>query len=295
MSEYVITSCSTADLSKEMFEKKGIPYVMFSYFIDNVEHKDDLYQSISPKDFFKSISDGAEPTTTQVSPGAYVELWEPYLKEGKNVIHLALSSGISGTVQSAHLAKDTIASDYPNQEIVVIDSLAASSGFGLLVVSAKENQENGMSFEENVKWIEGNKNKLHHWFFSTDLTSYIRGGRVSKVSGFIGNMLNICPLLNVNNEGKLIPREKVRGKAKVINRIFEKMKEHAQDGENYSGKVYMSHSDCIDDAKAVADKIKDYFKNMDGDVVINNIGTVIGSHTGPGTVALFFYGDERQA
>lgn len=295
MSEYIITSCSTADLSKEMFEKKGIPYVMFSYFIDNVEHKDDLYQSISPKDFFKSISDGAEPTTTQVSPGAYAELWEPYLKEGKNVIHLALSSGISGTVQSAHLAKDTMASDYPNQEIVVIDSLAASSGFGLLVVSAKENQENGMSFEENVKWIEGNKNKLHHWFFSTDLTSYIRGGRVSKVSGFIGNMLNICPLLNVNNEGKLIPREKVRGKAKVINRIFEKMKEHAQDGENYSGKVYMSHSDCIDDAKAVADKIKDYFKNMDGDVVINNIGTVIGSHTGPGTVALFFYGDERQA
>lgn len=295
MQDYVITCCSTADLSKEHFEKIGVPYAMFSYFIDGTEYKDDLYASISPQKFFNMIADGAEPTTAQISPGSYVELWEPYLKEGKSIIHLALSSGISGTYQSACIARDTIISDYPDCEITVIDSLAASSGFGLLVAEAKSNYDKGMSYEDNVKWIEDNKKRLHHWFFSTDLSSYIRGGRVSKVSGFFGTVLNICPLLNVNDEGKLIPREKIRGKKKVIDVIFKKMQEHATGGQDYSGKVYMSHSDCIEDAKAVADKIKDYFKSLDGDVEINDIGTVIGSHTGPGTVALFFWGDERTA
>lgn len=296
MSDYIVSCCSTADLPKEMFEKYDIPYAQFSYFMDGQEYKDDLYQSISPEEFFKKIEDGAQPTTAQIAPEQYKEMWRPYLDAGKSVLHLALSSGISGTYQSSLIAMDEINEEYSDVKVITLDSLAASSGFGMLVVEAKERADAGISIDENAKWIEENKNKLHHWFFSTDLTSYIRGGRVSKVSGFVGSMLNICPLLNVNNEGKLIPRDKIRGKNKVIKEIFERMKSHARDGENYSGKVYMSHSVSEDMAKSVVTYITEYFKNVkEEDVVINNIGTVIGSHTGPGTVALFFWGDERTA
>lgn len=295
MSNYVVTCCSTADLSKEFFNENGIPYVMFSYFLNGVSHKDDLYETVTPHEFFTMIHDGAEPTTTQVAPGDYVAFWETFLKEGKDVIHLCLSSGISGTYQSAVIAKEELSERYKDSKISVIDSLGASSGFGLLVKLAKDNLDNGMSFEDNEAFIYEHRNRIHHWFFSTDLTSYIRGGRVSKVSGFFGTMLNICPLLNVNNEGKLIPRMKLRGKKKAISEAFSKMKEHAEGGAKYKGKVYISHSDCEDDAKELAGRIEEYFTKMDGKVLIFNIGTVIGSHTGPGTVALFFVGDEREA
>ena len=156
-----------------------------------------------------------------------------------------------------------------------------------------ENQKNGMSLEENAKWIEGNKNKLHHWFFSTDLTSFIRGGRISKVSGFFGQALNICPLMNVNNEGKLIPRNKYRGKKQVIREMVKRMEEHAQNGLDYSGKCFISNSACMEDAQKVARLVEEAFPKLNGKVMINSIGTVIGTHTGPGTVALFFWGDER--
>ena len=293
MSEYIVSCCSTADLSKEHLDRMGVPYASFSYFIDGKEYEDDLFETLSPDDFYRQIDEGAQPTTTQVAPDTYERLWEKYLKEGKDILHLALSSGISGTYQSAVIAKNTLASKYPQRKIDVVDSLVASSGFGLLAAEVKERADRGISLEDNVKWINENKTKLHHWFFSTDLTSYIRGGRISKVSGFFGTKLSICPLMNVNVEGKLIPREKIRTKKKVIQRTFEKMKEHAQNGADYTGKVYISNSNCYEDALELADLIRGYFKSLKEDVTINNIGPVIGSHTGPGTVALFFWGDER--
>lgn len=292
MSEYVVTCCSTADLSKEYFEENNIPYIMFSYFLNGEAHKDDLYQSIGPKEFFDMIAQGAEPTTTQVSPADYIAFWEPYLKAGKDVLHLTLSSGISGTYQSAIIARENLEDVYDNK-VIVIDSLAASSGYGLFVKTVKDNMDAGMSLEDNISFIKENKKRVHHWFFSSDLTSFIRGGRVSKVSGFFGTVLNICPILNVNSEGKLIPRIKARGKKKAISDTLKLMKEHATDGVNYSGKVFISHSNCEEDAMQLKNLIEDTFKKMDGEVVLFNIGTVIGSHTGPGTVALFFFGDER--
>ena len=150
-----------------------------------------------------------------------------------------------------------------------------------------------MSLEEIYNWTNENKLKLHHWFFSSDLTFFVKGGRVSKTSGWVGTMLNICPLLNVNNEGKLIPRYKIRTKKKVIKAIVDKMEEHAEGGLDYSGKCYISQSDCYEDAREVADLIEARFPKLNGKVEINYIGTTIGSHTGPGTVALFFWGDER--
>ena len=215
-------------------------------------------------------------------------------KEGKDILHFTLSGGISGSVNSANIAKTQMEEKYPERKIIVIDSLAASSGFGMLVDAALDKQEEGLSLEENAAWAEENKNKLHHWFFSTDLTSFIRGGRISKVSGFVGQALNICPLMNVNAEGKLIPRNKYRGKKQVIREMVKRMEEHAQGGLSYNGKCFMSCSACEEDARKVADMIEEKFPNLNGKVRINSIGTVIGAHTGPGTVALFFWGDERE-
>ena len=252
MSEYCITCCSTADMPASYFEENQIPYTCFHFMLDGKEYPDDLGKTVPFDKFYQMITDGAQPTTAQVNTEQYVQLFESVLKQGKDVLHLTLSSGISGTYNSANLARMQMEEKYPDRKIFVIDSLAASSGYGLLVDQALENQKNGMSLEENAKWIEDNKNKLHHWFFSTDLTSFIRGGRISKVSGFFGQALNICPLMNVNNEGKLIPRNKYRGKKQVIREMVKRMEEHAQNGLDYSGKCFISKSACMEDAQKVA-------------------------------------------
>lgn len=293
MSEYKITCCSTADMPAAYFEERKIPYVCFHYRMDGVEYPDDLGKTMPFAEFYDRISKGAEPTTAQVNAQQYMDFFEPILKEGKDILHFTLSGGISGSVNSANIAKTQLEEKYPDRKVIVIDSLAASSGFGMLVDAALDKQEEGLSLEENAAWAEENKNRLHHWFFSTDLTSFIRGGRISKVSGFVGQALNICPLMNVNSEGKLIPRNKYRGKKQVIREIVKRMEEHAQGGLSYNGKCFMSCSACEEDARKVADIIGEKFPNLNGKVVINSIGTVIGSHTGPGTVALFFWGDER--
>ena len=208
-------------------------------------------------------------------------------------MHISLSSGISGTYNSACVAAEEMKEEYPDRKIYVVDSYAASAGFGLVMDTLADMRDNGADIEELKSWIDINRKKMHHWFFTTDLTFFIKGGRVSKTSGFVGNLLGICPLLNVDNEGKLVPREKIRGKKKVIKRTLEKMVEHAEGGTNYSGKCFISQAGCYDDAKALADKIEETFPNLNGGVQIYPIGATIGCHTGPGTVALFFWGDER--
>lgn len=293
MSNYIISCCSTADLSKEHFKNRDINYICFHYELDGVQYPDDLGETIPFEKFYKAMTDGADTKTSQINEAEFVEYFEPFLQEGKDILHLCLSSGITGVVNSANIAKNMLLEKYPDRKIIIVDSLAASSGFGLLMDKVADLRDAGMSIEELAKWTEENKLRLHHWFFSSDLTFFVKGGRVTKTAGFVGGILNICPLLNVSNEGKLIPRYKIRGKKKVIQAIFEQMKLHAQDGADYSGKCYISQSACYEDAKAVADLVEAYFPKMNGKVVINSIGTTIGSHTGPGTVALFFWGDER--
>ena len=293
MADYVISCCSTADLSKEHFEQMDVRYLCFHYELDGVEHPDDLGQTIPFDQFYQMMTDGAMTKTSQPSPEQYIEHFEPILKEGKDIIHVCLSTGLSGAMNSANLAQQTLEDDYPDRKIYIVDSLGASSGYGLIMDTMAGLRDAGMGFDELHDWVEANKLRMHHWFFSTDLTFYIRGGRVSKTAGFIGGMLNICPLLNMDNLGRLIPRLKIRGKKKVINEIVKKMEEHAEGGHDYAGKCFISMSACYEDARAVADLVEERFPHLDGDVVINNIGTTIGSHTGPGTVALFFWGDER--
>lgn len=294
MDNYKITCCSTVDMGREWMETNQIPFAKFHYQLNGKEYADDLYTSISPEKFYKLIIDGAQPVTSQVNTEEYRALFEPLLKQGMDVLHLTLSSGISGTVNSANIAKKQMEEEYPERKVIIVDSLGASSGYGMLVLQALDNQKRGMSLSENAAWLEKNKLRVQHWFFSTDLTSYIRGGRISKTAGFVGQALNICPLLNVNCEGRLIPRTKHRGKKRVIRAMLNEMENCVQDGADYSGKCMISQSFCRTDAEEVAKLVEERFPRLDGKVCINDIGTVIGSHTGPGTVALFFWGDERK-
>ncbi len=293
MSDYVISCCSTADLSKEHFDRRGIAYIYFHYSLDGKEYYDDLGQSMDFEEFYKKMASGSDTRTSQINAEEFEEYFKKFLDEGKDIIHLSLSSGISGVVNSAMIAKDKLSEEYPDRKIYVVDSLAASSGYGLLMDKLADLKDEGRSIDEVYDFAMKNRLNLQHWFFSSDLTFFVKGGRISKTSGFVGSMLNICPLMNVDFEGKLIPREKIRTKKKVIKQIVEKMKENAADGLDYSGKCYISQSACLEDAKEVAALIESEFKKLDGKVLINYIGTTIGSHTGPGTVALFFWGKER--
>lgn len=295
MSDYIISCCSTADLSKEHFEKRDIQYICFHYELDGKQYKDDLGESVSFEDFYCAMQEGADTRTSQVNASEYEEYFEPFLKEGKDILHVTLSSGISGSYNSANIAKDILQERYPERKIYIVDSLTASSGFGLLVDKLADLRDEGKSIDEIHQWVEVNKHNCLAWFFTSDLTFFIKGGRVSKTSGFVAGVLNICPMLNVDSEGKLVARQKVRTKRKVIEAIVKKMEEKAENGLDYNGKCYMSHSACYDDARAVADLIESKFTKLNGKVEINNIGTTIGSHTGPGTVALFYWGTDKEA
>ncbi len=293
MKNFVLSCCSTLDLSPEHVAARDISYICFHYFVDGAPYADDLGQSMPFDVFYQKMVDGADTKTSQINMEEYIEYFTKFLDEGRDVLHVSLSSGISGTFNSARLAAEDLREKYPDRKIYVVDSLAAASGYGLLMDKLADLRDEGKTIDEVRDWAEAHKKEMHHWFFSTDLTFYIKGGRVSKVSGWFGTVLKICPLLNMDHKGRLIPRQKLRGKAAVIREIVSKMKDFAQDGTDYSGKCYICHSVCYDDARAVADLVEASFPKLNGKVLINSIGTTIGSHTGPGTVALFFWGDER--
>lgn len=293
MGEYILSCCSTADLSQEHFDQRGIQYICFHYMLAGVPHPDDLGKSVPFDQFYKAMAEGAETQTSQVNVEEFIAYFTPFLKQGKDILHVSLSSGISGSYNSARLAREELIQEFPDRKIYIVDSLGASSGFGLFMDGLADKRDEGLSIDELNEWALANRLRLHHWFFSTDLTFYVKGGRISKASGWFGTVLNICPLLNMDHLGRLIPRSKIRGKNAVIREIVTRMEQHAEGGHDYKGKVYISQSACYDDARAVADLVEQKFPHMNGKVEINSIGTVIGSHTGPGTVALFFWGDER--
>lgn len=293
MSDYILSCCSTADLDEEHLNSRDIKYICFHFQLDGKDYPDDLGKSISFKDFYNKMAAGAMTMTSQVSVGEYLEYFESFLKEGKDIIHATLSSGISGTLNSATIARDQLKDKYPDRKIYVIDSLAASAGYGLLMYKLADLRDGGMDIDDLYQWTIDHRLEAQHWFFVSDLKYLVRGGRVSKVAGAIGNALNICPLMNVDYQGRLIVRSKVRGKNAVIKATVDKMAELADNGLDYDGDCFISNSDCYEDAKKVADLIEERFPKMKGKVKIFSIGTTIGSHTGPGTVALFFWGSQR--
>ena len=294
MADFVLSCTTHLDLPKEYVDSRNIYYTSAPYYMNGVEQRDDLYQTISAENFYQAMVDGVNVTTSQPNMQEFINYFEPFLEAGKDILHISLSSGLSGTHQSAVNAANAVREKYPERKIYIVDSLAAASGIGLLMDKLADLRDAGMSIEELRDWVEENKLKLNHWFFTTDLTFFIKGGRVSKTAGTVAGVLGICPLLNVSNEGKLVSRDKVRSKKKVIKAIVAQMEELADGGLEYADKCFLSHSACREDAEAVAKLIKEKFPNIKGDVMINNIGTSIGAHTGPGTVALFFWGAKRE-
>lgn len=293
MNNFLLTCCSTTDLEKNDFISNNINYVAFHYTMDGVEYEDDFGEKIPYAEFYDRIAKGSTPSTSQVNSEQYIKFWEPFLQEGKDILHISFSSGLSGSYNSALLAKRYLDEKYPERKLLVVDSLCASSGYGMLMMYLVDLKNEGKTIDGCYEWAEENKLKVHHWFFATDLTSFKRGGRISSTSFFLGQLLKICPLLNVDNTGHLVPRKKVRTKEKVMIEMIKRMEENADKGLEYDEKCYICNSACKEDAEKLASLIEEKFKNLKGKIRIFSIGTVIGSHTGPGTVALFFMGKKR--
>ncbi len=294
VNDYIISCCSTCDLSAEHLASIDVEYLPFHFFLNGKEFPDDLGASIAYADFYAAMANGADTSTSQVSVGEYTEFFTSLLSTGHDVLHISFSSGLSGSYSSACKAAEAVLSNFPGRKLLVVDSLAASSGYGLLVDKAAELRNQGYTIETLYNWVVENRLRVHHWFYSTDLTFYVKGGRVSKIEGVIGGMLSICPLLHVSKDGKLVPVYKLRGRRRAAEKTVSVMLKHADDGDGYSDKVYISNSDCTSDAEMLASMVKERFPSIRGDILINSIGTTIGSHTGPGTVALFFWGDKRE-
>lgn len=291
MSNYILSCCSTADADEAFFANRDVHYICFHFLLDGVDYPDDLGKSMPFDKFYEAMANGADTRTSQVNVDEFINYFRPFLEEGKDILHLTLSSGISGVYNSAKIAAEDLLEEFPDRKIYIVDSLCASSGYALIMDKLADLRDEGKSIDELRVFAEDNKKFVHHWFFTGTLEYLVRGGRVSKVSGFFGTALKICPLLNVDYEGKLIPREKIRTFKKAEEACVGKMVEFARDRADYEGKVFISHANCLDDANDVARMVEEKFPKAE--VTVYPIGTTIGSHTGPGLIALFFWGDAR--
>lgn len=295
MSSYILSCCSTVDLNPQVLDKNDIKYIYFNYQLNGQQCKDDFGKTHSPHDLYSQMLAGATATTSQVSTGEYIEYMRPYLEAGLDVLHVTLSSGISGTYNAACAARDLLKEEFPHRKIYVVDSLCASAGYGLLMLKLAELKNAGMTIDELAAWAEAHRLEVQHWFFSTDLTFFVRGGRISKAAGAVGGLLRICPVMHVDAAGTLQVKEKVRTKARASKRVVDIMTELAQDGLQYAGPVLFSQSECRQDALACAEQIVATFPRQSEPADIFDIGATIGAHTGPGTVALFYWGTSRSS
>ena len=289
MQKFVITTENTADLPPQYYQDNEIEYMYLPCTMNGKVY--DKENALSDEEFYKIMREGAMPTTSQVNSEDAKAVWEPMIKEGKAILHLSFSSGLSGTYNSCRIASEELHEDYPDCTLIVIDSVCASLGQGMFVDKAVQMRAEGKSIEEVATYLEDNKLNFCHVFTVDDLHHLHRGGRVSKVAAVIGTMINLKPVLHVNDEGKLIPVNKVRGRKKSLLALVEMMKEKSANYKGDEGKVFISHGDAIDDANFLAKSIKE---KLGRDVeIINPVGATIGAHAGPGTIALFFMGTPR--
>ena len=290
-----ILSCeSTVDLPYSYVSGRDIPVLFYSYLVDGKEYIDDMGRDPEAlPHFYEMLKNGALPSTSQLNTFQYTEFFEELLKKG-DLLHIAFGSGMTGSVKNAMEAAEALREKYPERRLIVIDSLCSSSGYGLLVDMAADMRDRGESMEAVAAWIEQNRNKVHHQFFSTDLKYFKRSGRVSGAAATVGAILNICPIMRLDDKGRIIAYDKVRGKKNAIRETLRTMEAHVQNGVNYAGKCFVCHSNCLTEAEETKAAVQARFPHIAGDVRICDIGTIIASHCGPGTVAVFFMGDERQ-
>lgn len=291
MYNYKIVTDSTADLPKEYIEKYDLGIMKLSYIFGETEYSGETDNELDEKEFYNRVRAGELPTTAQVNPEQAKNVLLKYAKDYKDILVISFSSGLSGTVGSVKIAATELMEEDESLNIIVIDSLAASLGEGLLVHKAVKNREDGMSIDLNANWVEKHKLNIVHSFTVDDLFHLYRGGRVKKGAAIVGSLINIKPILHVDDEGHLINLSTVRGRKKALKSLVDYMDEHIGSYRELNDIVFISHSDCEDDAKFVAEEVKERF-GIDSNL-INYIGPTIGCHTGCGTVALFFMGDAR--
>lgn len=286
MNDYVIMTDSTIDLNADLAESLELSVIRMTVCVDDKTFSDN---ELTPKEFYNKLRNKSVSSTSQINPSVFVEYFTDIVKTGKDILYICFSSGLSGMYNSAVLAAEQVRKDYPGRKILVIDSLSASIGEGLLVYHAAMKKLAGAGMEEVAEWVEENKLKVCHWFMVDDLNHLCRGGRLSQSAAFFGSMMNIKPILSVDNEGKLKVVSKVRGKSKATDYILKQIESCAQDVENQT--ILVGHADCEENAKVLADMILDKFKPKD--IIISNLGAVIGSHVGPGMFAATFLGNKR--
>lgn len=287
MNEFIIITDSSADLPKSVACDMGVEVIPLEVNIDGIGCK--YNDEIDIKEFYGWLRDKKGAKTSAVNMEKFCEVFEKFAADGKDILYIGFSSGLSATYMAAKNAAEEISEKYPGRKVIAVDSLCASLGQGLLVKHAVDKKNSGATIEEVAQFVENNRLNLCHWFTVEDLFFLKRGGRVSAATAVMGTVLQIKPVMHVDDEGKLINVEKARGRAASINSLFAKMKETAIDPEKQT--IYISHGDCYDDAKKLADMITAEFGITD--ILINEVGPVIGAHSGPGTLALFFLGSKR--
>lgn len=287
MRDYIITVNSTVDTGKEWLEERNVPVIPLKYTIDGQEYTD-MY-GLSDKEFFRKLREGKMSVTSQINPEEAKEMLEPYVKEGKDVLHLAFSSALSGTCNSMKIAAEELQEEYPEAKVIVVDTLCACMGEAMLLYYALKQKEAGKTIEEVAQWAEENKRHVCHNVTVDDLFHLHRGGRVSKTAAVLGTMVKVKPIIHMDDNGALQVIGKERGRKKSLHKIVDMAVERSEGWDNEI--IMITHGDCLEDAEYVAKLVRE--KMGVENVFIHNIGTVIGSHTGPGVVATFCMGNKR--
>ena len=291
--KFILSCCSTVDLPYDYMESRQIPVLSYTYMVDGVEHEDDMGRDPQSRPrFYAMLAQGKLPQTSQINVARYMEFFESLLQKG-DVLHLAFTSGQSASVNNAYAAAAELREKYPDRKLIVVDTLCSSSGYGLIVDTVADLRDNGATIEEAEQWTLENRNKVHHQFFSSNMTQFHRTGRVSGAAAAVASILNICPLMRLDAAGAIKAYDKVRGKKKAIAATVEAVAAHAQGGTDYDQRMWVCHSECPEDANAMIAALEERFPKERGRIQLCNIGPVIGSHAGTGTVAVFFMGDER--
>ena len=292
---FILSCCSTVDMPYEELEKRQISVLFYTYVIDGKEYEDNMGRDSKALPFFyECIAQGKLPSTSQINAARYTEYFEQLLQKG-DVLHITFSSGLTSGINNAFLAAEDLREKYPERKLMVVDSLCASSGYGMLVDALADLRDGGADIEEAAQWAMDHRLGMHHHFFSADLRYYRRTGRLSGPTAAIGTVLNICPLMCMDNGGHLKAYDKIRGKKAAIKATVDEMEKHAQGGTDYDQRCYICHSQCPEDAQALLTVVEERFPKLKGKVRIFDIGAIIASHTGPGTTSLFFFGDDRAA
>ncbi len=292
--KFILSCESTANYPYDYWEKRDVPVLEYTYLFGQEEFPDDMGRNPDAlPEFYRRINNGEMPSTSQINVAQYEEFLEPLLKNG-DVLHVAFGTGMTPAYHNAVVAAEKLREKYPERKLVVIDSLCSCAGYGMLTEYAADMRDAGKTMEETEKWLLENRNKMHHQFFSTDLKYFRRSGRMSGAAATVGAVLNICPLMHLDDKGRIVAYDKVQGKKRAINETVRAMARLADNGTAYSGKCCISHSNVPREAEELREKVIESFPNLNrDDIKIYDICPIIAAHCGPGTTAIYFLGSPR--